>query len=141
MRKDKVSESPDSAEGCAPSIITARSPFYYQLADILREAIDRGTWQVDELIPAEGTLTEMFGISRSVTRKALDLLEGEGRVLRVKGKGTLVVGPKFAYEAVDAAGSWFARRSQPLRLGKIIKAGRSAAGGNLGKLLGLLAER
>lgn len=112
-------------------------PFYYQLADILREAIDRGTWQVDELIPAEGTLTEMFGISRSVTRKALDLLEGEGRVLRVKGKGTLVVGPKFAYEAVDAAGSWFARRSQPLRLGKIIKAGRSAAGGNLGKLLGL----
>ncbi len=112
-------------------------PFYYQLADILREAIDRGTWQVDELIPAEGTLTEMFGISRSVTRKALDLLEGEGRVIRVKGKGTLVVGPKFAYEAVDAAGSWFARRSQPLRLGKIIKAGRSAAGGNLGKLLGL----
>ncbi len=83
-------------------------PFYYQLADILREAIDRGTWQVDELIPAEGMLTEMFGISRSVTRKALDLLEGEGRVLRIKGKGTLVVGPKFAYEAVDAAGSWFA---------------------------------
>ena len=112
-------------------------PYYYQLADILRDAIDRGTWEVDELIPAEGTLTEMFGISRSVTRKALDLLEGEGRVLRVKGKGTLVVGPKFAYEAVDAAGSWFAQRAHPLRLGKIINAGRSAAGGNLGKLLGL----
>ena len=112
-------------------------PYYYQLADILREAIDRGTWEVDELIPAEGTLTEMFGVSRSVTRKALDLLEGEGRVLRVKGKGTLVVPPKFAYEAVDAAGNWFAQRGHPLRLGKIISAGRSAAGGHLGKLLDL----
>ena len=112
-------------------------PYYYQLADILREAIDRGTWEVDELIPAEGTLTEMFGVSRSVTRKALDLLEGEGRVLRVKGKGTLVVAPKFAYEAVDAAGNWFAQRGHPLRLGKIISAGRSAAGGHLGKLLDL----
>ena len=29
-------------------------PYYYQLADILREAIDRGTWEVDELIPARG---------------------------------------------------------------------------------------
>jgi GntR family transcriptional regulator len=112
-------------------------PYYYQLADILREAIERGTWQVGELIPAEGALTEMFGISRSVTRKALDLLEGEGRVLRVKGKGTLVVGPKFAYEAIGAAGDWFAPRTHPLRLGKVVTAGRSAAGGNLGKLLGL----
>ena len=59
----------------------------------------------------------MFGISRSVTRKALDLLEGEGRVLRIKGKGTIVTKAKFAYEAVDAAGSWFAQRSRPLRLG------------------------
>ena len=32
-------------------------------------------------------------MSRSVTRKALDLLEGEGRVLRVKGKGTLACSP------------------------------------------------
>ena len=85
-------------------------PYYYQLADILREEIEAGRWGPDELIPAEGALTEMFGISRSVTRKALDLLEGEGRVLRIKGKGTIVTKPKFGYEAADAAGRWFSPR-------------------------------
>ena len=112
-------------------------PYYYQLADILREEIERGTWGIDELIPAEGALTEMFGISRSVTRKALDLLEGEGRVLRIKGKGTLVIKPKFDYEAVDAAGRWFSQRTRSVRLGEILGAGRVPAGGNLGKLLDL----
>ena len=110
-------------------------PYYYQLADILREEIDAGRWGVDELIPAEGALTEIFGISRSVTRKALDLLEGEGRVLRIKGKGTMVTKPKFGYEAVDAAGRWFTPRSRSVRLGRILGAGRVPAGGNLGKLL------
>lgn len=112
-------------------------PYYYQLADILRDEIEAGRWGVDELIPAEGALTELFGISRSVTRKALDLLEGEGRVLRIKGKGTMVTKPKFGYEAVDAAGRWFSSRSKAVRLGSIVAAGRVPAGGNLGKLLGL----
>lgn len=112
-------------------------PYYYQLADILRDEIEAGRWSVDELIPAEGALTEMFGISRSVTRKALDLLEGEGRVLRIKGKGTMVTKPKFGYEAVDAAGRWFSSRSKAVRLSSIVGAGRVPAGGNLGKLLGL----
>jgi GntR family transcriptional regulator len=112
-------------------------PYYYQLADILREEIEDGRWGVDQLIPAEGALTEMFGISRSVTRKALDLLEGEGRVLRIKGKGTVVTKPKFGYEAVDAAGRWFTSRSRAVRLGSIVAAGRVPAGGNLGKLLAL----
>ncbi len=112
-------------------------PYYYQLADILREEIEAGRWGVDELIPAEGALTEIFGISRSVTRKALDLLEGEGRVLRIKGKGTMVTKPKFGYEAADAAGRWFSPRSRAVRLGRIVAAGKVPAGGNLGKLLGL----
>ena len=112
-------------------------PYYYQLADILREEIEAGRWATDELIPAEGALTEIFGISRSVTRKALDLLEGEGRVLRIKGKGTIVTKPKFGYEAADAAGRWFSPRSRAVRLGRIVAAGKVPAGGNLGKLLGL----
>ena len=112
-------------------------PYYYQLAEILRDEIGDGRWGVDELIPAEGALTEMFGISRSVTRKALDLLEGEGRVLRIKGKGTIVIKPKFAYEGVDAAGRWFSPRTRPVKLGKVASAGRVPAGGNLSRLLDL----
>ena len=45
--------------------------------------------------------------SKRLAGKALDLLEGEGRVLRIKGKGTIVTKPKFGYEAADAAGRWF----------------------------------
>lgn len=112
-------------------------PYYYQLADIIREEIEAGRWATDELIPAEGALTEIFGVSRSVTRKALDLLEGEGRVLRIKGKGTVVTRPKFGYEAVDAAGRWFSDRSKPVRLGRVVGAGKVSAGGNLGRLLGV----
>ena len=110
-------------------------PYYYQLADILREEIDAGRWSVDELIPAEGSLTVIFGVSRSVTRKALDVLEGEGRVLRIKGKGTIVTKPKFSYGAVDAAGNWYTPRSNSVTLGEIISAGRVPAGGNLARLL------
>ena len=110
-------------------------PYYHQLADILREQIEAGRWDADELIPAEGSLTETFGISRSVTRKALDVLEGEGRVLRIKGKGTIVTKPKFSYGAVEAAGGWFSPRSRPVNLGQIISTGRVPAGGNLAKLL------
>lgn len=115
-------------------------PYYHQLADILREEIEQGRWHVDELIPAEGALTEIFGISRSVTRKALDVLEGEGRVLRIKGKGTVVTRPKFGYEAVGAAGRWFAPRSKPARLSAIVSSGRVPAGGNLGRLLDVSAR-
>ena len=129
--------SPASAREIRPIDHHSPVPYYYQLADILREEIDNGRWGIDELIPAEGALTEIFGISRSVTRKALDLLEGEGRVLRIKGKGTVVTKSKFAYEAVDAAGRWFSPRSGSVRLGKIVGAGRVPAGGNLGKLLDL----
>jgi GntR family transcriptional regulator len=112
-------------------------PYYHQLADILREEIDRGRWNVNELIPAEGALNDMFGVSRSVTRKALELLENEGRVLRIKGKGTLVVQPKFTYEASSAAGQWFSQRTEIVRLGSVISAGRVTSGGNLGRILGI----
>jgi len=129
--------SPVNASEMRPIDHNSPVPYYYQLAEILREEIDKGRWGVDQLIPAEGALTELFGISRSVTRKALDLLEGEGRVLRIKGKGTVVIKPKFAYEAVDAAGRWFSQRTRAVRLGQVISAGRVPAGGNLGRLLGL----
>ncbi len=35
-------------------------PYYYQLADILREEIEAERWATDELIPAEGALDGDF---------------------------------------------------------------------------------
>jgi GntR family transcriptional regulator len=68
-------------------------PFYFQLARLLREEIASGRWAPGMQIAAEPALGEHFGVSRSVIRQALDRLEREGVVRRVKGRGTFVVGP------------------------------------------------
>ena len=115
-------------------------PYYHQLFVILKEAIEQGQWDPQELIPSEGELTIMFGVSRSVTRKALDLLEGEGHVFRIKGKGTVVASPKFSYEGAGTAATWALERAVPARLGEVVSAKRVPVGGHVGKLLELAAS-
>jgi GntR family transcriptional regulator len=112
-------------------------PYYYQLQEILKEDLDSGRWGPGELMPSEADLVSLFGVSRTVIRKALDLLEGEGRVVRIKGKGTVVASPKLRYEAVAEPGMWKkAWRTLP-SLHRIIDARRATVGGHLGKVLGL----
>jgi DNA-binding GntR family transcriptional regulator len=72
-------------------------PFYEQLRDILAAEIDEGLWRPGQLLPSESALTSTYRISRTVIRQALDLLSGQGRIMRIKGKGTLVVMP-FRWE-------------------------------------------
>lgn len=40
-------------------------PHFYQLKSILLEAIDKGDYQVDSMIPTEKGLSQMFQISRT----------------------------------------------------------------------------
>lgn len=112
-------------------------PLYYQLQEILKEEIDGGRWKPGELLPSEAEMEEMFGVSRSVTRKALDVLEGDGQVYRVKGKGTVVAQPKFRYEGVGAAAEWGMREDAKPALSKMVAMQRVPAGGHVGRLLGL----
>ncbi len=123
------------ANDIQPIDLSSPIPYYHQLASILRDELDLGRWKVDELIPAEGELIEMFGVSRSVTRKALDILEGEGRVLRIKGKGTLVTKPKAAFGAVATAARWHRDRTSQVTVGRVLDAARVTAGSYLGRLL------
>lgn len=117
-------------------------PFYYQLQEILKEEIEQGTWQPGDLIPSESELATLFGISRTVIRKALDILEADGQVYRVRGKGTLVAAPKFRYEATSAAGSWARNPAQGrTMLQQVIDTRRVPVGGHVGRLLKLPPER
>lgn len=49
--------------------------------------IDDGLWQPGILLPSEAVLTLTYRISRTVIRQALDLLSGQRRMKRIKGKG------------------------------------------------------
>jgi GntR family transcriptional regulator len=63
---------------------------YERIAAELRQKIHDGEMQAGEQLPAEQTLKTDYKVSLPVVRQALDLLESEGLVDRVHGRGTYV---------------------------------------------------
>jgi len=66
------------------------TPLYFQLYTLLRNRILDGTFINGSKLPTEGQLTEVFGISRITSKRALDELAREGLVERRRGRGTHV---------------------------------------------------
>jgi len=56
----------------------------------LRQAITGGTFRPGSQLPTEAELCEMLGVSRTVVREALRVLEDDGLVARRHGIGTFV---------------------------------------------------
>lgn len=56
----------------------------------LRQLIQQHEVQPDHPLPTERELAERFGVGRREIRRALDVLEEEGRIWRKQGKGTFV---------------------------------------------------
>ena len=67
-------------------------PFYYQIAQILREGVrDAMNSSEEEMaLPSEAELCESFQVNRGTIRHALDQLEHEGLIYREKGRGTFI---------------------------------------------------
>lgn len=78
-------------------------PLYFQLAEILKERIEAGRWPAGERFPSERELADEFAISRTVIRPALDLLESDGQLVRIKGRGTFVTPPKVRWPVAGLA--------------------------------------
>jgi GntR family transcriptional regulator len=115
-------------------------PFYYQLQEILKEEIERGTWGPGELLPSEAELEHRFGVSRTVIRQALDVLAADGQISRAKGRRSMVAEPKFRWEATIGAKIWRQpNTSELVTLGRLVDARRVQAGGHIGQLLGMAA--
>jgi len=73
-------------------------PYYAQLADILREIIqDSLSGDETELLPSENELVSTYQVSRATVRQALSLLEREGLVHKVRGKGTYISKHRVRY--------------------------------------------
>ncbi len=76
----------------------SRIPYYYQLAEIVRQWIREELPKSDLVsIPSEPELAKMHSISRATVRQALDLLEREGLIYKAKGKGTFAAKARAKY--------------------------------------------
>ena len=65
-------------------------PMYFQLAEVLKERIEAGEWEPGARFLSERELCAEFDISRTVVRPALAMLEDDGQLLRIRGRGTFV---------------------------------------------------
>jgi GntR family transcriptional regulator len=69
-------------------------PLYFQLGAVLKEKVDTGAWQPGDRFPTEREIAEEFDVSRTVIRRALDLLVGDGGIVRIRGSGAFVTPPR-----------------------------------------------
>lgn len=72
------------------------------VVDELADLIIGGTYQEGDLLPTEPALCEEFGLSRTVVREALKLLEGRGLLRVEQGRGTRVQ-PRSSWDLLDPA--------------------------------------
>lgn len=69
---------------------TSDRAVFRQIADQLREAIDKGRFKEGAKLPSEAELTEHFGVSRMTVRNSLSILQSEGLVSSEHGRGVFV---------------------------------------------------
>ena len=79
---------------------TVPIPLYYQLKQILLDAIKSGEYPVDSMIPTEKELSEMFRISRTTVRQAITEMVKEGWLYRIASKGTFVARLKIKQDFI-----------------------------------------
>ena len=60
---------------------------YKRAYESLRGQIERGEYKAGDRLPPENELAAAMGISRATLRHALDQLEGDGVLNRVRGSG------------------------------------------------------
>jgi len=69
-------------------------PLYFQLSRLLSEEIVKAGWTPGERLASEPEISTQFGVSRATVRQALQRLEDEGLVERLKGRGTFIADPR-----------------------------------------------
>lgn len=79
---------------------------YAQLAGTFRRRIREKTWQPGDRLPSLDDLALEFGVSLITVRRAVELLEGEGMLQRVQGRGTFVARTPSARPWLPLATDW-----------------------------------
>jgi DNA-binding GntR family transcriptional regulator len=79
-------------------------PLYFQLAVALSVKLESRAWEPGARFATEREIEEEFGVSRSVVRRALDLLVGDGEITRARGAGTFVTAPRHPIAVAGVIG-------------------------------------
>lgn len=70
-------------------------PLYQQLAHNIKRAIDNQEWKENQKIPGENQFCKLYDLSRTTVRLALEILEKDGYIYKLRGKGSYVSTPKI----------------------------------------------
>lgn len=111
----------------------------------LRERIAGGAYPETSQLPPERDLAEEFGVSRGAVRRALAILESEGRVWRHVGKGTFVGGRPLSAVGPSVFGSSLRSPTHVLEVRSILEpaiarlAARRASRVDIARIRGHLA--
>jgi GntR family transcriptional regulator len=65
-------------------------PLYYEIFDRILDNIKDGIYAENSLLPSERVLCDVYHVSRSTVRQSLIVLEKQGHIYKVQGKGTFV---------------------------------------------------
>lgn len=86
---------------------------YEKIVDYIKKEIDVGHLKENDKLPNEEQLCQMFNVSRLTANKALNILQDENIIRRVRGSGSFIstfryesnlVGPKSFNEQMDSLG-------------------------------------
>ena len=79
-------------------------PRYYQVYSVLQQRIRAGVWPPEGPMPTEEAFAVEFGVSRVTIRKALNMLQQEGLVIRQQGRGTFAAPPPASSTPMNFGG-------------------------------------
>lgn len=87
-------------------------PAYFQIEKDLRERIARQEWSQDKCLPSETELSSQYHVSRVTIRQALQILEDQEIIIKLRGKGSFLTGKQakphiknLDYNVIHQAGS------------------------------------
>lgn len=109
------------------------SPLYFQLQEDIKKDIESGVYKVNEMIPTERELQDLYSVSRVTARKAIEGLVFEGILQKKQGIGTIVCKKRMAENTARLqsftekfAEQGFTVKTKVLEVAKIIAPNRIA---------------
>ncbi len=113
-------------------------PLYQQVADDLKQRIEKGEYMAGQMIPSEAKLCEMYQVSRITIRSAISKLVEEEVLVKRHGKGTFVQTTKIPSELLSFAGFTTTMKQRNYDLyTHMLASERQTASPKIAKLLGI----